>query len=132
MDSATKPASSNIQRTRLIVSWLLFIVFVALLGFGIVVYAESSTHLSGLAMAIIGIIGIGALALSLKVARARAAANTGRVYGGNRGVYAGGMDTHHPWFHQRQMWEQQQRDHEYQQQQQQHQQHNFYAQQQQQ
>jgi hypothetical protein len=115
MDSAAKPGSSNIQRTRLIISWLLFIVFVALLGFGVVVYAGSSTHLSGLIMAIIGIIGIGALASSLKVARARAMANTGGVYGGNRGVYAGRMNTHHTWFHQHQMWEQQQRDHEYQQ-----------------
>lgn len=62
-DSAAKPASSKIQRTRLIISWLLFIVFVVLLGFGIVVYGESSTHLSGLVMAIIGIIGIGAFGL---------------------------------------------------------------------
>jgi hypothetical protein len=119
MDSAAKPASSKIQRTRLIIPWLLFIVFVSLLGFGIVVYGESPTHLSGLAMAIIGIIGIGALASSLKVARARAVANTWRVNGGSRDGYAGGMNTHHLWFQQHQMWEQQQRDHEYQQQQQQ-------------
>jgi hypothetical protein len=125
MDSVTKPASSKIQLTRLIVSWLLFIVLVALLGFGIVAYGESSTHLSGLIMAIIGIIGIGALASSLKLARARAMANTGLVYGGNRGRYAGDTNTHHLWFQQHQMWEQQKRDHEYQQ-------HNFYAQQQQQ
>jgi hypothetical protein len=128
MDSAAKAASSKIQRTRLIIPWLLFIVFVALLGFGIVIYGESSTHLSGLAMAIIGIIGIGALASSLKVAHARAVADTGRAYGGNRGRYAGGMNTHHLWFQQHQMWEQQQRDHEYQQQKQ----HNVHAQQQQQ
>ena len=119
MDSAAKPASSKIQRTRLIISWLLFIVFVALLGFGIVIYGQSPTHISGLAMAIIGIIGIGALASLLKIARARAVANTGRVYGGNRGRYAGGLNTHHLWFQQHQVWEeQQQRDHEYQQQQQ--------------
>ena len=126
MDSAAKPASSNIQRTGLIISRLLFIVFVALLGFGIVIYAGSSTHLLGLVMAIIGIIGIGALASSLKIAHARAMANTRGVYGGNRGVYAGRMNTHHVWFHQHQMWEQQPIDHEYQQQQG----HNSYAQQQ--
>jgi hypothetical protein len=64
-------------------------------------------------MAIIGIIGIGALASSLKVAK------TGQFYGGNRGRYAGDMNAHQLWFQQHQIWEQQQRDHEYQQQQQQ-------------
>jgi hypothetical protein len=124
MDSAARPASSKFQRTRLIISCLLLIVLVALLGFGIVDDDESSTHLSGLAMAIIGIISIGALALSLKVARARAVANTGRMYGGNRGRYAGGMNAPHVWFQQHLMWQQQRRGHGYQQR-------TFYAQQQQ-
>jgi hypothetical protein len=123
MNFAAKPASPNIQRAGLIISWFLFIVFVALLGFGIVVYAGPSTHLSGLVLAIIGIIGIGALASSLKVVRARALANTGRVYGENRGTHSGAMNTHQHWFHQHQMWEQHHRDHEHQQQQP----HNFHA-----
>ena len=135
MDAAAKSGPSAAHRARLAVTWLLFIVFVALLSFGIVVYAQTSTHVSGLAMAIIGILGIAALATSLKLARARALGNgrgiyNARAYGGGGGGYGGGMDQHQQWFHHHRMWEQRRRNDEYQQQQQQ--QHNFYAQQQQQ
>jgi hypothetical protein len=132
MDSAAKPRPSSAHRVRLAVTWLLFIVFGALLGFGIVIYEQSSTHLSGLAMAIIGIIGIAALATSLRVARGRAVGNRRRVYTGGivtGSQYAGGMNLHNQWFHHNQMWEQRRRDDEYYQNQQQQ---NIYQQQQQQ
>lgn len=130
MDNAAKPIPAAAHRARLAISWLLFLVFVALLGFGIVVYGQGTTHLPGLAMAVIGIVGIAVLATALRLARGRAAGRGRVVYaGGSYGVAGtGGVHQHDQWFHQ-QMWDQRRRDDDYQQQQQQN---NFYVQQQQQ
>jgi amino acid transporter len=100
MDTAAKLKPSAAHRA---ISWLFFVFFVALLGFGIVVYAQSSTHISGLAMAVIGILGIAALATSLRLARGRALGNRRPVYAGGRaGAWNAGADgihQHDQWFH---------------------------------
>lgn len=127
MESSVKPSAPTAHRVRRTLSWLFFLVFVALLGFGIVVYAEATTQVSGLAMAVIGILGLAVLATSLRLSR-----------GGNprRAVYAGGpprttggrgIYQHDQWFHH--MWQEQaRRNDEYHQQM--IQQHNFHMQQQ--
>jgi hypothetical protein len=132
MDTTAKPTVSTAHRVRLAISWLLFVVFVALLSFGIVVYAQTTTHVPGLAMAVIGILGIAVLATSLRLARARAVTNRRGVYvGGYAGGYAGGsygvagignagrvnVNQHDHWFHHHMMNEQRRRDDEYHQQQ---------------
>lgn len=126
MEAAAKPTVSTADRVRLAISGLLFVVFVVLLGFGIVVYGQTTTQVSGLAMAVIGILGIAALATSLRLARARAVANRRGIYtGGWYGVTgmgnAGRVNQHDYWFQQHVIDEQQRI-----------QQNNFYVQQQQQ
>jgi hypothetical protein len=122
MEAAAKPAVSTAHRVRLAISGLLFVVFVVLLGFGIVVYGQTTTQVSGLAMAVIGILGIAVLATSLRLARAHAMANRRGVYtGGWYGVTgmgnAGRVNQHDYWFQQHIIDEQRRRDDEYQQQQ---------------
>src|SRR2546423_6623445 len=115
MDMNPKSTCSATQRARLAITWLLFVVFVALLGFGIVIYwptTTNTTHLAGLAMAVIGILGIAALATSLKLARARALGSRGGLYAG--WSYGEHRNHHAQWFHQQQTWEQRWRDDEYQ------------------
>jgi hypothetical protein len=120
METAAKSPSSAAHRARLAVSWLLFVVFVGLLGFGIVIYGQTTTYVSGLAMAVIGILGIAVLATSLRLARGRPRGNRRGFYtGGGLGVpgysygvagtrNVGGIYQHDHWF-QHQMWDEQRR-----------------------
>jgi hypothetical protein len=142
METAAKSPSSAAHTARLAVSWLLFIVFVGLLGFGIVIYAQTTTRISGLAMAIIGILGIAVLATSLRLARGRPRDIRRGIYtGGGPGVpgysygvagtrNVGGIHQHDHWFQHQMLEEQRRRDVDYHQQQMQQQ--TFYVQQQQQ
>lgn len=75
METAAKTGPSAAHRARLAVTWILFVTFTALLGFGITFYAQTSTYHSGLAMAIIGIVGVGGLATFLRLTHGRAPAN---------------------------------------------------------
>lgn len=65
--SHPKPVAGTVHSNKRLLAGFLFVVFVALLGSGIVLYGSKSSQSAGLAMAVVGILGIAALGTTLKL-----------------------------------------------------------------
>lgn len=87
--SSPQPGAS--YRNKRAFALLLFIVFVALLGSGIVLYGSAGTEKAGIAMAVIGILGLAVLGTTWKLMQT--------------GGLSSSRDRHQEWYMRNQMLE---------------------------
>ena len=85
----SSPKPEALHRNKRALAVLLFVVFVALLGSGIVLYGSASTEKAGLAMTVIGILGLAVLGTSWKLMQS--------------GILRGSRDRHQNWYMRDQM-----------------------------